>query len=137
MSHHTKDSGDLGVLKAQSDLCQQGYMVCLPLSETSPFDLVVYKNGMFKRIQVKFRSLNSRGTLDVKFDSIWSDTHGVHRKRIDKREIDLFCIYCPDTDECYYFDPLKFRRSVTLRVRTSANSQKKGINPVSEYRRVP
>ncbi len=56
MPHPTKNKGDLGVLKAQADLCTKGYLVLIPLSEHSLFDLVAYKDRDFLRIQVKFRS---------------------------------------------------------------------------------
>jgi hypothetical protein len=39
-SHHTKDKGDLGVLKAQLDLFEQGFAILVPLTEHCPFDLV-------------------------------------------------------------------------------------------------
>ena len=61
--HHTKTKGDLGVLKAQAALCAKGYLVCFPLSEHAPFDLVIYKNGKFKRVQVKTRSIGRSGSL--------------------------------------------------------------------------
>lgn len=48
--HHTKNKGDLGVLKAQVDLHQKGYLILIPHTEQSPFDLVVYKDGYFKRV---------------------------------------------------------------------------------------
>ena len=57
-SHHTKDKGDLGVLKAQIDLFEQG-----------------------------------------------ADKNGTHTSPIDKNEVDIYCVYCPDTDECYYLRP--------------------------------
>ena len=38
MYHHTKNKGDLGVLKAQVDLYQKGYLILLPHTEHSPFD---------------------------------------------------------------------------------------------------
>jgi len=40
--HHTKDKGDLGVLKAQVDLFEQGFIVALPVTEHAPFDLIIY-----------------------------------------------------------------------------------------------
>ena len=47
MRHHTKDKGDLGVLKAQVSLYEQGYSILLPLTEHAPFDLVAYKDNDF------------------------------------------------------------------------------------------
>ncbi len=51
--HHTKEQGDLGVLKAQIDLFEQGFTILLPLTEHSPFDLAAYRKGEFRRVQVK------------------------------------------------------------------------------------
>jgi hypothetical protein len=105
--HHTKNKGDLGVLKAQADLCSKGYLVCQPLSEHAPFDIVVYKDNIFKRVQVKSRSLKN-GCISVRFEHSYSDRHGVHTKQFDLNEIDLYCIYCIDNDSCYYFNPKMF-----------------------------
>lgn len=49
MKHHTKDKGDIGVLKAQADLALKGYVVLHPLTERASFDLVVYKDQAFMR----------------------------------------------------------------------------------------
>lgn len=136
MEHHTKDKGDLGVLKAQVDLAEQGFMVLIPLTEHSAFDLVAYKDGAFKRVQVKYRKV-SNGKLNVSFRSSWSDKHGNHTKPIDKNQIDLFCVYCPDLDECYYFDPSKFAKSLTLRVEPSKNNQQSNVHLAADYRKVP
>ncbi len=135
--HHTKEKSDLGVLKAQVDLFEQGYMVLLPLTEHAPFDLVAYGNGRFKRIQVKYKSVDSRGTVTIHFRSSWSDKNGLHLKNVDKAEIDLYCVYCANTDECYYFDPSLFNRSVTLRVEAPRNNQKVNVKFLKDYRRVP
>jgi hypothetical protein len=136
MAHHTKDKGDLGVLKAQADLASQGFTVLLPLSEHAPFDLVVYRDGTFRRVQVKYRACGRHGCLRVSLRSCWNDRHGTHQVRMNKAEVDLVCVYCPDTDACYYFDPSKVRHSVNLRVLASRNHQARGIRDAADYRRV-
>ncbi len=135
--HHTKSKGDLGVLKAQLDLYEQGYLLLNPVTEHAPFDLVAYKDEKFVRVQVKFKSLDKTGAITVHFRSCWADKHGTHMSDIDKGQVDLFCIYCPDTDDCYYLDPKDFNKSVTLRVRAPKNNQSKSVKLVSDYRRVP
>jgi hypothetical protein len=133
-AHHTKDKGDLGVAKAYADLVAQGYMVLFPTTEHAPFDLVTYANGQFSRIQVKHRAVY-RGAVTVELNSTWSDRHGVHKKAIDKADLDVLCIYCPDTDECYYVSVHEFRKSVTLRIDPSRNSQSVGVLPARNFRR--
>ena len=136
-THHTKEKGDLGVLKAQVDLFEQGFTILIPQTEYSPFDLAAYRDGEFRRVQVKYRTVDKFGKIDVKFSTCWNDKHGTHIVPIDKREVDLYCIYCPDTDECYYLDPRKFRSNASLRVKAPKNSQSKRVNFAADYRRAP
>jgi hypothetical protein len=136
-AHHTKDKGDLGVLKAQIDLFEQGFTLFVPLTEHCPFDLVAYRDGVFRRVQVKYRAVDRSGKIEVKFSTCWADRNGTHTSPLDKDEIDLFCIYCPDTDECYYVDPREFGSNVSLRVRAPRNGQLQGVNFAADYRRAP
>ena len=62
--HHTKNKGDLGALKAQADVCSQGYTILIPLTEHAPFDFVAYKDNKFLRIQAKYRSV-VKGAITV------------------------------------------------------------------------
>lgn len=134
--HHTKNKGDLGVLKTQTALYEQGFLPLLPLTEHSPFDVVAYKDGTFKRIQVRYRKA-AKGAIQCKFATSWSDRNGTHVNKTDKSEVDCYSIYCPDTDECYFIDPKQFGECVNLRVKASKNNQKKGVHFASDYRRVP
>ena len=136
-SHHTKDKGDLGVLKAQIDLFEQGFTIFVPLTEHSPFDLVAYKDGKFRRVQVKYRSVDRFGKVDVKFSTSWADRNGTHTSLIDKTEVDVYCVYCPDSDECYYLRPEEHGSNVSLRVRAPKNGQLKKVNFAADHRRVP
>jgi hypothetical protein len=135
--HHTKNKGDIGVLKVQVALAEQGYTILIPLSEHQSFDIVAYQNGAFKRIQVKFRSMKKNGIIEVPFKSSWSDRHGVHTKYVDKQDIDVYAVYCPETDECYFLNPSQFGDVVSLRVNAPKNNQVKGIHLASDFLRVP
>lgn len=135
-AHHTKDKGDLGVAKAHADLVSKGFLVLFPTTEHAPFDLVAYRDHRFRRVQVKYRSC-VRGAVEVRFSSSWSDRHGSHAKPVDKSSIDLLCIYCPETDACYYLDPSDFRASVTLRLVASRNQQRVGVLDAEQFRLVP
>jgi hypothetical protein len=136
VAHHTKSKGDLGVAKAHADLVGQGFIVLFPTTEHAPFDLVAYGgDGEFHRIQVKYRSARS-GVVSVSFRAIWSDRAGVHVQPIDKGAIDLVCIYCPETDECYYVRPADYGGSVTVRVVPAPNGQRAGVTLGANIRRI-
>ena len=135
--HHTKNKGDLGVLKVKLDLFQKGFLILVPETEHSPFDLVIYKDGHFKTVQVKFRNLSRRGVLEIPFRSCYSTSKGIITKGIDKAVIDIYAVYCPQTDECYYFDPKQFNKSLSLRVNASLNNQQFRIHPADGFKKVP
>ena len=135
--HHTKNKGDLGVLKVKVDLFEQGFLILVPETEHSPFDLVVYKGGEFRTVQVKFRNLAKNGVLEIPFRNSYSTSKGVKTKSVDKALIDIYAVYCPQTGECYYFKPRHFNKSVTLRVKAPLNNQKRKTHIAADFRKVP
>ena len=54
-------------MKAKLDLFEQGFLILNPETEHAPFDIAIYKDGQFKSVQVKYRSLNKRGALEISF----------------------------------------------------------------------
>jgi hypothetical protein len=134
--HHTKNKGDLGVLKAQLDLYEKGYLILTPHTEHAPFDLVGYKDGKFLRIQVKYRTAKN-DKIEVPFRTCWADKNGTHTQDYDKNEIDVMCVYCPDTDKCYYVNPQECNKTFNLRLSTPKNNQKNGIHMAENYTELP
>ncbi len=133
MEHHTKSLGDLGVLKAQLDLYLKGYVVCTLMTEHAPFDLVICKDGVCKTVQVKTRTKNQNNQLVVKFSSYYSDSNGTHAVPVNKDLIDVYCVYNPDTDKCYYFNPKDYNTSLTLRLDKPKNNAVKNINFAEDF----
>jgi PD-(D/E)XK endonuclease len=131
--HHTKDKGDLGVAKAFGDLVEQGFMVLFPATEHAPCDLVAYRDGQFHRVQVKYRALRD-GAMVVELSSGWADRHGSHKRPIDRGSIEAICIYCPDTDLCYYVRPPLGLGELRLRVVPPRNNQRQGVNMADSFR---
>jgi hypothetical protein len=135
-THHTKTKGDLGVMAAAYDLTKKGFIVCAPMTEHAPFDLLAGREGLMLRVQVKYRALTN-GVLEVSFRSIWADRHGIHVTPIDKKQIDVFCIYCPDNERCYYVDPKAFDGSVRLRVGAPRHRGGRAINSAEDFLDIP
>jgi len=121
---------------AQLDLARRGYTVLLPLTEHAEFDLVAYKDHRFLRVQVKYRTAKN-GCVELRLATFWADRHGIHASPIDRTAVDLFCIYCPDTDRCYYVDSRDCPRQLFLRVQPARSSQQKGIRWGRDYEDIP
>lgn len=134
--HHTKNKGDLGVAKAHCDLVEKGYLVLFPTTEHAPFDLVAYDGSRFIRLQVKYRKA-VRGAVQIRLENWWADRNGSHGKPVDRSQIDLFCVYCPDTDQCYYFSPEIVGTHFAIRIAAPKNNQSKRINMAEDFTRVP
>ncbi len=133
MKHHTKDKGDIGVGYVIADLLSKGIQVCLPISEHQPFDLIgVYPDGSLKKFSVKYRKVN-RGNIQVKLESSYSDSKGVHIKPIDKSMIDGIAIYCPDTNKVYYTNHNNSNATITLRIEKAKNNQTKGVSFADDF----
>jgi hypothetical protein len=124
------------VAKAHCDLVEKGYMVLFPTTEHAPFDLVAYDGTKFIRIQVKYRSAVN-GSVQIRLENWWADRNGSHGMPIDKSQVDVFCVYCPDTDRCYYFKPENIKTYFSLRIETPKNNQLKRINLAENFTRVP
>src|SRR5882672_11186915 len=134
--HHTKSKGDVGLLHALADLGEKGWGVLLPLTEHETFDLVAYREDKFLRVQVKYRAAVN-GTIMITFTSSWADRHGTHTLLMDKSTVDLVCVYCPDTRQCYYIDPKRYGRTIMLRLRPTRNGQHKNIHLADDFTHVP
>lgn len=134
--HHTKDKGDLGKLKIKCDLCEKGFLVLDSESEHAPFDLVAYKNQTFKRIQVKYRAA-SKGKITIGYRTCWTDKKGTHIQPVDKTEVDVYAIYCPDTKECYYYSTSEGNVTVTFRITPTKNNQKQNIRMAVDFLSFP
>lgn len=126
----------MGVAKAFCDLIEKGYIVLFPSTEHAPFDLVAYDGQTFIRIQVKYRSA-VKGVLQINLINWWADRNGTHGKRVDKNQVDVFCVYCPETDKCYYFRAEDVNVSLSLRVAAPKNNQTKNIKFADDFTGVP
>ena len=113
-------------------MCEKGFLVLSPESEHSPFDVVGYKNNKFVRIQVKYRH-SVEDALEIQARTVWVDMKGYHINYYKKTDIDYYCIYCPETNECYYIKANLVHRSFTLRLKKPKNNQYKNVNMSKDY----
>lgn len=65
----TKQKGDIAEAYVLYLLKQNGFNVFIPWGEDNRYDLIVEKNGLFKRVQVKYVS-SRNGVLEIPFRSV-------------------------------------------------------------------
>lgn len=126
----THDFGDIGEMKVSIDLIAQGWSILRPVSFVSPFDLVAYKGGAYRRVQVKYCRLKG-GTVTADCTRA-----RIARARYESRandEVDVFAVYCPDTDKCYYVAAAG-RASFVLRIEPPRNNQRNLVRNADDFR---
>ncbi len=57
----TKQKGDIAAGMAIQYFISEGYEVCLPIGDKRDYDLIVEKDNILSRVQVKYAGLYSRG----------------------------------------------------------------------------
>ena len=137
MAHHTKDKGDLAVAMVIADLAKHDILVCLPISEHLPFDLIaVNTDYRLSKVQVKYKA-QKRGFVSVNLRSSYADRNGSHVKLVDRTSFDAYAIYCPETDKVYYIRNEEIRATAragfTLRINSAKNNQIQNVNFADNY----
>lgn len=88
--------GNLGLSKAINYYVSQGYCVSIPLNDTQGYDLIVEKDGIIQRVQVKTsRNKGSQFAYQVGL----RNTGGENKTRkvnFDKTKSDLLFVYTAD-----------------------------------------
>lgn len=131
----TTSKGNIGVAAIMTDLLKKGYEVLIPFSEDSPFDLVVYHDKRFYKIQCKYRALK-HGAIIAAFTRMIVNYKKQERRKLKESEIDVIAIYCPDTNKCYYlsYNDIRDKKDrLYLRVSKARNNQTKGTTFAKDY----
>lgn len=109
-----------------ADLTRRGYDILLPVSGHLPYDLAVENRfGTIRKLQVKYKCAK-QGRIDVPLTTIHTNSSGAQRKPIDRRRIDAYAIYCPDTGKIYYVPMRDMAANQTgIRLRVAPLERKK------------
>jgi Holliday junction resolvase-like predicted endonuclease len=126
----TKQKGDIAEAFITYLLKQNGFNVLVPWGEDNRYDIVTEKNGIFKRIQVKYAT-SQNGTVEVRLRSC-NNYNIIH---YSSRDIDIIAVYSPKQNKVYFIplNAIKNRSSCKLRLEPTKNKQKKFIIMASKY----
>lgn len=125
----TKQKGDTAEAYVAYILKQKGFNVLIPWGEDVRYDLVSEKDGIFKRIQVKYiRPKN--GVLEVRFRSC--NNHKV--LHYSSSDVDIVAVYNGEGKNVYFIPLVDAgRKGYKLRLIPAKNNQKKFVTLSSKY----
>ena len=123
-----KDRGNAGLSCAIAYFGMNGYTVSIPLNDTQDYDLVVDKNGLLQRVQVKSTGVQRNGSYQVSLKSC-GGTKGKPYKTVIHSEADLLFVLCGD-GSMFLIPVSKLNQcsTLSLRVHYSNKSHKGDLN---------
>jgi hypothetical protein len=126
----TNQVGDVSLAAVLTALCKAGKVVLLPWGSAQRYDLVIDDKGTFYRVQVKTGRLARDGTAVI----FRTANYVKGRFKHYQGEIELFGVYCPETERVYLVPVEHTRKMVcTLRLVPAKNGQKLRVHMADDY----
>jgi PD-(D/E)XK endonuclease len=133
LSRHPVDVGERSEAIILAELVKRGHRVLIPYGTNHRYDLVINVGGRFLRAQCKTGRLR-RGVIRFATASTQTNTLRAYTTPYDSDQIDLFLIYCPETDRVYALDVGEAATGYgALRVDPAANGQAKRIRWAADH----
>jgi hypothetical protein len=133
LSRHPVDVGQRSEAAIFAELVKRGYRVLIPYGVNHRYDLVIDAGDRFLRAQCKTGRLRD-GVIHFKTASVRVNTRRTFITPYDAEQIDLFLIYCPETDRVYALDVGEAASGHgALRVDPAANGQAKRIRWAADH----
>ena len=125
----TKQKGDIAEAFVTFLLKEKGFNVLVPWGEDVRYDLVSEKNGIFKRIQVKYVTPKN-GVISVFMRS--ANNHKT--LYYSKDQADIIAAYSPTQNDVYFIPIDSTKKVWKLRLRPTKNKQTKNVVLATKYR---
>ena len=126
----TKQIANESELRFASEFVRKGWSVFLPYGEDSPVDLLIYKDKLFKRVQVKAaKPKNGAIACHLRSSNNWQ------HKKYSKKDIDFFALYDYENKKGYMIPIEKVHGMAEIKIRLSKskNNQKKRLRLAKDY----
>jgi hypothetical protein len=132
--------GDIAEKLFELECIKRGIELFIPSTAGGRIDYVTYTNNTFQKVQIKYIS-SYNNTIQISFTKPQNGRRDQDGKPIYKKyssdEIDLFLVYCPDTNQWYNI-PMSIadkQRGISLRLSNEPpkNNNMAMANFASEY----
>lgn len=90
---NSKQKGDLAIAQAIQYYMFNGFEVCLPIGDKRPYDLVVEKDGLLKRVQVKYAGLYNSNECRVALRVMGGNQSWHTAKKYEDDDFDYLFVY--------------------------------------------
>lgn len=105
-----KTKGRLAESKVVSFLIENEYEVYLPFSNNSKYDVIAIKDGILKRVSIKFTSVKRlSGAWDIEMRQISRGNNKINISKFDSSQFDLVAVYIGPKDKVILVEATKAR----------------------------
>ena len=113
---NTKDIGDVSVGKIIGRLVKEGRTILLPFGDNARYDLVLDDQGIFTRVQCKTGHPIGNAIHFKTVSTNYKKGSWVLKNYVG--DVDVFAVYCPETDEVFMvpMSVIENRNSLSLRL---------------------
>ena len=133
MASYTKIIGDIGVSVVISEFLKHGINILLPYDDNSPYDIVIYVNDNFYKVQVKTTEKVKYDGSQMEFDITKSNPYSKIDPKYVEGEVDYFAVYCIENEWCGLFGFDEYKQKLTFRLKPPLNNQTKNIKFAKDY----
>ena len=130
MSYSTHVKGIIGEMEFAIHLLKKGYTILKPINPNSSYDYVIEKDGVYKKLQVKYLTPKN-GILRVEIKRPKRKKTRLYQQR----GVDLLGVFDP-INNTFYMIPLKGfkdKLGIWIRISEAKNNQTKNIHMGSDY----
>lgn len=136
MNIDTRKIGDIAEAKFIVFCLENNIEICKPINSGQHYDFIIKLNNTYKKVQIKNHKLTNGVIKDISRHKLQKNRKGPLIDYTKNDLIDLYIVYCPDTDS-FYNIPLETLKNVkytfSLRVNVPKNKQNKGVNLAKDY----
>jgi hypothetical protein len=90
---NTKEKGDIALSNSIKYFITNGYEVCLPIGDRRDYDLVIEKNGLLQKVQVKYAGLYRDGRCKVGLRITGGNQSFNYSKKYKANSFDVLFVY--------------------------------------------
>jgi len=138
----THQLGSLGEVKAIAVFIEKGFTIFTPLSGSSPFDFIAYKDNKSYRVQVKSSESSKKYNaykVNVSNSHLRGNGLKARVKFFDRDEYDMLAVYLhvPDVVCFVKTSEISNRRTISFRESPTIHANKRKQWIISKYMKLP
>lgn len=108
--------GNLGELSVAKELAKQGYEIYAPMGDNATYDLLIAKDGIVSRVEVKSTSTIRGAGYVVQIKKVRANKNQNAITNFDNTHIDILAVYIVPEDRVILFDAKEVTVKSTLTV---------------------